>query len=283
MTPLRRRMMEDMCVRNLSPVTQRCYLQQVTRFANHFGKSPERLGPEQVRAYQVYLIHQKEASVSLLVQAVCALRFLYQVSLRKSWPIHYIPFPKKPRTLPVILSPQEMADFLAAIHNDKYRAATTTAYAGGLRISELMRLRVSDIDSHRMLIRIQQGKGQKDRFVMLSDRLLPVLRDYWKTYRPSGLLFPGRSTEKPITERALRYACRQAAKTAKITKRVTIHTLRHSFATHLLEQGAELRTIQVLLGHRSSRTTERYTHVSTKTLCATPSPFDSLPPPTQAP
>lgn len=277
MTPLRQRMLEDMRIRNLAVSTQETYVRQVAYFARHFGKSPEVLGPREIRDYQVYLVEYKGASTSVHVQAVAALRFLYRVTLGKEWAIAAIPCPKKPRKLPVVLSRQEVAQFLGAIRNLKHRALLTSVYAAGLRVSEVVRLRVSDVDSQRMVLRIEQAKGHKDRFVMLSPRLLAVLREYWKANRPWPWLFPGQTGEHPLQEASVRHACRHIARASGLTKPVTLHVLRHSFATHMLEDGADLRTIQLLLGHRCLSTTSLYTHVSAQRLHEAPSPLDTLP------
>jgi site-specific recombinase XerD len=274
---LRQRMIEDMKIRKLATNTQECYVRQVANFARHFNKSPELLGPEEIRAYQIYLVKERDVSTSVLIQVVAALRFLYGVTLEKPWSIDTIPYPKKARRLPVIPSPDEVAQFLGSIKNLKHRALLTTTYACGLRCAEVTHLRVSDIDSQRMLLHVQQGKGKKDRFVMLSERLLALLREYWKQYRPADWLFPGRSANHPIREASLRHACRKILKDSGLKKNITPHSLRHGFATHLLEEGADVRTIQMLLGHRSLSTTSRYTHVSVQRLHATPSPLDSLP------
>jgi integrase/recombinase XerD len=277
MTPLRLRMIEDMRVRNLAPNTQRIYVDRVAKFARYFGKPPELLGPEEIRTYQVYLTTQKNASPSALNQAVCALRFLYRITLAKTWLIQYIPYAKKPRTLPVVLSQDEVSRFFESISNIKHRAIVITAYATGLRVSEVLSLRVSDIDSQRMMIRVQQGKGRKDRYVMLSPHLLELLRTYWKMARPQGWLFPGRPPSRPITREMIYQVCMKASVAAGLTKRAHVRALRHSFATHLLEAGTNIRVIQMLLGHRSLRTTAIYTTVSRETVCATSSPLDLLP------
>lgn len=276
MTPLRQRMIEDMRVRNFAPGTQSAYARQVARFAQHFGKSPEFLGLEELRAYQVYLVQEKQVSWSIFNTVVCALRFLYRITLGRDWLIQQIPFPRREKKLPVILSLSEVERFLLAIPNLKHRAILMTAYAAGLRVSEVAALHVTDIGSQRMVIRIQQGKGHKDRYVMLSPRLLPMLRAYWKVVRPADRLFPGRRADKPISRSTIAWACQKASIASGLGKRVTVRALRHAFATHLLEAGNDVRTIQLLLGHRSLQTTQRYTHVSTKTVCATSSPFDSL-------
>jgi len=276
MTTLRQQMIEDMRVRSLSLNTQRIYVDRVAKFAKHFGKSPEALGPEEIRTYQLYLIHDKNVSLSTRTQHVCALRFLYNVTLGKEWMIRHIPAPRKAITLPVVLSPDEVSRFFENIHNLKHRAILMTAYAAGLRVSEVSSLRVCDIDSARMLIRVDQGKGRKDRYVMLSPNLLDLLRAYWKVARPADLLFSGRYPDRPITREAIYHVCLKATKAAGLNKKVTVRALRHCFATHLLEAGANIRVIQMLLGHRSLRTTARYTHVSTETLRSTVSPLDML-------
>ena len=282
MTPLRQRMIEDMRVRNLAPKTQVIYVARVTRFARYFGKSPELLGPEEVRAYQVYLVKEKGVSWCLFNQTVCALRFLYRITLGKGWAIEDIPYPRQERKLPVALSPAEVARFFEGITNIKHRTILMTAYAGGLRTAEVAHLRVTDIDSQRMVIRIRLSKGHKDRYVMLSPKLLELLRDYWKIARPKDWLFPGKDCKRPIGTAMIQRTAQKARRIAGINKQVTVRMLRHSFATHLLEAGSNVRVIQVLLGHRNLQTTARYTHVSAKTVCATSSPFDLLPDSTQS-
>ena len=230
MTSLRQRMLEDMQVRRLSPFTQRTYVETVARFARYFDRSPERLGPEQVRAYQVYLATERRLATSALLVAVAALRFLYRVTLSERWSFDdVIPAPKKPQSLPVVLSPQEVVLFLDAVQAAKHRAILTTCYAAGLRISEAVRLTVSTIDSERMVLRITKGKGQKDRYVMLSPKLLAILRAWWKVERPRHWLFPGECPETPITRGAVQLACRTAARRARLAKVVTPHSLRHAF------------------------------------------------------
>lgn len=276
MTPLRQRMLDDMRLRNLSPRTISTYTDHVAKFAAYFGKSPELLGPDEIRHYQLHLVHTRHASWSAFNQAVCALRFLYRVTLQKDWAITHIPYPKVERKLPVILSTSEVLQFLSVITSLKYRAILMTAYAAGLRLSEVTHLRVSDIDSERMVIRIQQGKGHKDRYVMLSEVLLLVLRRYWQAARPTTWLFPSGKPDCPISSSAVQRACQQAARDAGLSKAVTVRMLRHCFATHLLESGTNIRVIQTLLGHRSLTTTQRYTHISAGTLRATHSPLDDL-------
>ena len=278
MTPLRRRMIEDMILRNYSPGTIQTYVLCIARFAEHFGCSPERLGVEQVRGFLLHLRNERRVGMSYYNQNRCALRFLYEITLGRDDIAQSIAPAKQPRTLPVVLSTDEVARFFAAITNIKHRAILMTAYAAGLRVSEVVNLRVSDIDSQRMVIRINQGKGQKDRYTMLSPRLLEVLRAYWKAVRPKGILFPGAIPDRPISTGSVRQVCYQAREVAGLDKHVVVHTLRHSFATHLLEAGTDLRTIQVLLGHRSFNTTARYVHVATASLPSVKSPFDRLEP-----
>ena len=277
MTPLRQRMLEDMSIRNFAENTQLCYVQQVSAFARHFGRSPEDLGPEQVRAYQVHLVMDWHLCASSVGTATSALRFLYRVTLRRGWTPDDIPMPKKPFRLPIVLSPQEVIDFLSSVDNIKHRAILTTAYAAGLRISEATHLLVTDVDSARMVLRVDQGKGRKDRYVMLSPRLLDELRSYWRVAHPKTWLFPGDIPGRPITRDAVGQACQRAHRASGITKPITPHSLRHAFATHLLESGTDVRRIQLLLGHRSLATTSRYLKVATSTVCATVSPFDLLP------
>jgi len=270
-------MIEDMRVRNLSENTQQQYVRYVAKFAEHFGKSPDLLGPEDVRTYQVYLTEQRHASWGVLNVVVCALRFFYRATLGKEWAIEQIPCPRKEKRLPVVLSQDEVSCFLEHVSNLKHRAILMTAYAAGLRISEVVSLRVADIDSQRMMIRIEQGKGRKDRYVMLSPNLLELLRAYWKVVRPADWLFPGRYRGQHISRHRIEQVCQKVSAAAGLKKRVTVRALRHSFATHLLEAGANVRTIQILLGHRSLQTTARYTHVSRTTVCSTSSPLDLLP------
>lgn len=281
MTALRQRMIEDMKLRNLSPRTIQVYVERVVTFAKHFGKSPDCLGPDDIRAYLLHLVNKKKASWSYYNQTLCALRFLYRVTLGKESVVEGVVCPKQEKKLPVILSPAEVTQFFEVITSLKHRAILMTAYAAGLRVSEVVALRIEDIDSKRMVIHIRQAKGRKDRYVMLSPRLLEILREYWKAARPIEYLFPGNTPTKPITTRAVHLACRDTREASGLGKHVTIHTLRHSFATHLLEGGTNLRTIQILLGHRNLGTTAIYTHVSPATLEGTQSPLDRLDPPTE--
>jgi integrase/recombinase XerD len=283
MTSLRRRMIEDMQVRNLSPHTQNSYVQQVSLFARHFSKSPEVLGPEEIRSYQLYLTNEKKLAPSSILIVISALRFLYKVTLHKDWSLEeIIPTPKKPQKLPIVLSPEEVLQFLSCVEGVKHRTILTACYAAGLRISEAIRLKVADIDSQRMVIRVEQGKGQKDRYVMLSPKLLQILRNWWPVTRPKQWLFPGDQIGGHISKAAVQHACQKAHQRCGIVKPITPHSLRHCFATHLLESGTDLRTIQLLLGHRSLATTSRYLRVATSKVCSTTSPLDLLPQPVAA-
>ncbi len=277
MTPLRQRMMQDLRLRNLAENTQEAYLRSVAKLAQHFQKSPDLLSTEEVRSYLIYLLEKKHASPQSYIQVLAALRFLFNVTLGRKEVLEGLPRPKGVKKLPVVLSMEEVARFLGAIRNPKHRALLMTMYAAGLRVSEAVSLRVTDIDSKRMLIRVRQGKGRKDRYVNLSRRLLEVLREYWRACRPTTWLFPGMLPGRPMGREAVNDLCQRICVRAGMAKRVTPHTLRHSFATHLLEAGTDIRTIQILLGHRSLRTTATYTHVSAKTLRSAPSLLDLLP------
>jgi site-specific recombinase XerD len=273
-------MSEDMQVRNFSQNTQLCYLQQVSLFARHFDRSPAMLGPEEIRTYQVYMTNEKKLSPSSIHTAVSALRFLFKVTLKRDWTFEdVLPLPKKQQKLPIVLSPEEVQQFLDCVQNSKHRAILTTCYAAGLRISEALHLKPTAIDSRRMVIRVEQGKGQKDRYVMLSPKLLETLRIYWRARRPKAWLFPGDHPAQPITRGAVDEACEKAHRLSGLSKPVTPHSLRHAFAVHLLEAGTDVRTIQLLLGHRSLATTARYLRIATSKVCATSSPLDLLPRP----
>jgi integrase/recombinase XerD len=274
-SPLRQRMIEDMTIRNLSPATQRSYLNAVSKFSRYFGRSPDKLGIEDVRAFQVHLVAEGISWPSLN-QKVCALRFFYGVTLGRSEIPVLIPYARAPRELPEILSAAEVIRFLQAVPNLRNRTALSTAYAAGLRVSEVVGLRIADIDSGRGVIQIRHGKGGKDRQVMLPVQLLHLLRDYWQQARPKDWLFPGRDEGSQISVSVLHDACREARIAARIGKQVSVHTLRHSFATHLLENGTDIRVIQTLLGHNHLSSTARYTAVSNRVIASTQSPFDRL-------
>jgi len=274
-SPLRRRMTEDMMVRNLAPATQQSYLYAVAKFSRHFGRSPDHLSLDDVRAYQVHLA-SKQQSWSHINQVACALRFFYGVTLGQTDAAERIVHAREPQKLPVVLSADEIVRFLEVVPGLRNRAALTTAYGAGLRVSEVARLETGAIDSGRMLIRIEHGKGGKDRYVMLSVQLLHILRAYWRISRPGRWLFPGQEAGTPVSVATLQEACRMAARRAGLSKPVTVHTLRHSFATHLLESGTDIRIIQVLLGHARLSTTARYTQVATTLIAGTTSPLDRL-------
>ena len=276
MTPLRQRMVDDMQLRNLAPGTQKNYIAHVAGFAKYFGKSPDELDIEAVRQYQLYLLQQRKLSPESVNQYVSAVKFLYLTTLEMPWTDEYFPHVRRPLKLPVVLSQEEVLAFFDHIPSLKYRAALMVCYGAGLRIGEAVALKVSDIDSQRGLLRIEQGKGHKDRYAMLSPRLLEVLRRYYRAARHQGYLFPSWRREHHLCTTSLQLACREAALRARIGKRVTVHTLRHSFATHLLENGADIRIIQVLLGHSRIDTTARYVAVSPQVVAATVSPLDKL-------
>jgi len=276
MSRLRRRMIEDLRIRNYSPATVKTYVRCVEQFAAYFGASPECLGLEHVRRYQVHLVEERKASWSLFNQTVCALRFLYKTTLAVEWDVAYIVFPRQPKKLPVVLSVEEVAKVLATVKNVKHRTVLETMYGAGLRISEALNLRVPDVDSARMTLRVVGGKGQKDRYLPLSPTLLTRLREYWKVYRPPDFLFPGESQDKPLHPTMIQRVVIAARRELRIRKAIKSHTLRRSYATHLLERGIDLRTIQELLGHRSLNTTAIYLHVATKRLRETGDAHDLL-------
>jgi site-specific recombinase XerD len=275
-TPLRQRLVDDLRLRNYSPRTVETYVRAIARFARHFGRSPEHLGAEDIRAYQLHLIDQEHASWSRFNQTVCALRFLYRVTLGQPGVVTMIPFGKRPRTLPTVLSPDEVLRLFAALPDNALRTLVRTTYACGLRIGEVVRLRVRDIDSARGVLVIRQSKGRKDRLLPLSPVLLAELRAYWRRYRPTEWLFPGQKRGRPRNINALQRQLARLVRPLGLAKGVSMHTLRHSYATHLLEAGVDVVTLQHLLGHRDLSTTARYLHVSTQQLRRTPSPLDAL-------
>jgi integrase/recombinase XerD len=274
-SPLRRRMIEDMAIRKFGAKTQHDYVQRVKDFAAFLGRSPAEASKEDVRRYQFHL-SSSGAGIPKINSTVSALRFFFDVTLDRPDLAKQLTHVYEPRKVPVVLSADEVRRMLEAAPGLKYKAALSVAYGAGLRVSEVVSLKISDIDSKRMLIRVEQGKGRKDRNAKLSPVLLLLLRKWWKLCRSRGWLFPGRDPVQPMTARQLTRACHMAAQAAEITKRVTPHTLRHSFATHLLEQDVNIRVIQVLLGHAKLSTTERYTHVATKTLREVVSPLDYI-------
>jgi len=278
-SPLRQRMIDDMTVRNFASNTMLCYLKQVSYFAQHFGRSPERLGPEEIRTYQIYLAKERRLGISSRTVAVSALRFLYHVTLKQDRVIEMIPFPKQEHRLPVILSPEEVLRLLEAAPSFSHRVIFSTMYGTGVRVSEALHLRVPDIDSQRRMIRIEQGKGHQDRYVPLSPKLLELLRTYWRTVRPQQWLFPGQDPHQPLGREAVGKAVTRASQRAGLSKDPSPHSLRHAYAVHLLEAGADLRKIQLLLGHHSLATTARYLGLATHVVCGTTSPLDLLPDP----
>ena len=282
MTPLRQRFIEDMQLRNFAPGTQKKYISSVAGFARYFNRSPELLDIEAVRQYQLYLLNDRKLSAESVNQFLSAIKFLYLTTLEMPWTSEYFPRVKRSHSLPVVLSSEEVMHFFDNIPSLKYRAALMTCYGAGLRVSEAAALKISDIDSQRMLLRVEKGKGAKDRYAMLSPRLLQVLRRYFqaafppKSFQPADYLFPSWRRNRHLCPGSLQLACREAAARAGIRKRVTVHTLRHSFATHLLENGADIRVIQALLGHSQIDTTARYARVSPQVVAATVSPLDNV-------
>jgi integrase/recombinase XerD len=274
-SPLRRRMIEDMTIRQFKASTQHTYVRFVKDFSIFFGRSPNKAAFEDVRRYQLDLI-SRGVSPCTINATMTALRFFFRVTVRRFDIASHIPLVPQPRKLPVILSPEEVARLLEAARTPKYKAALAVAYGAGLRISEIVSLKVSDIDSKRMLIRVELGKGRKDRYAMLSPHLLELLRNWWPVLRPKGYLFPGQDRINPLTTRHLHRICVEAARAAGITKRVSPHSLRHSFATHLLERKVDIRVIQALLGHSKLDTTAIYTRVATKTIQEVTSPLEYL-------
>jgi len=272
---LKQRMREDLQLRGLAPKTQEMYLFRVTQFARFCNKKPDKVGEEEVRAYLLYLVNHRHVSYATLTQTYSALKFIYEVTLKRSWEVKKIPYPKTPTRLPVVLDKGEVQRLLLATANLKHRAMLMMAYSAGLRISEVAHLKISDIDSARMMVLVRQGKGNKDRYTILSKVALDTLRDYWRRYRPRGWLFPGMNPARPITTEAIGEVFRAAKMRTGIIKRVTMHSLRHAFATHLIEEGTDLHHVQLLLGHRSPKTTAIYLHVNRKDLAKIVSPLDT--------
>jgi integrase/recombinase XerD len=276
MTPLRKRMMDDMKLRNLAENTQAAYLRAVEKLAQFYGKSPDHLNEEQIRNYLLYLVNERRVANGTYIVHLCGLRFFYRNTLERSSMVDSIAFPKEERKLPEVLSMEEIQQFFDALKSLKHRAIMMTMYAGGFRVSEVVALRTKDIDSQRMLIRVHQGKGRKDRFVPLAERALEILREYWKAARPKDFLFPGPGKSGHMSCAAVWLASKNARRKAGIQKNISPHTLRHSFATHAHENGMSLRVLQMLLGHRSLRTTGMYTKVSRAQIQSAVSPLDLL-------
>lgn len=276
MTPLRQRFLDDLRLRNYSPRTLETYVACVARFARHFHCSPDQLGVEEIRAFQLHLLEQR-VSWCQFNQMVSALRFLYSVTLGRVDQVPFIPYGKKPKRLPCVLSPEEVLRLLEATPPGLYRTLFHTTYACGLRLSEVIHLQVADVDGARRVLHVRHGKGDKERLLPLSERLLDQLRAYWRHFRPRPWLFSRRSGDQPIHENSVQKLCQQLVKRVQIAKPASFHTLRHSFATHLLEAGADVRTLQKLLGHSSLSTTAHYLHLTNNHLHRLPSLLDLLP------
>ncbi|NIQ12003.1 MAG: tyrosine-type recombinase/integrase [Gammaproteobacteria bacterium] len=276
MSELRKRMIRDMQSRNFSPGTQRAYLRAVAGLAKYYHRSPNTIKPEEIQDYVVHLLSERKLAVGSCHAVITALRFFYTVTLKQDGASVDIPQIKRETRLPEILSPEQLEKLFAAPRNPKHRVLLMTAYSGGLRVNELVHLKVTDIHSDRMMIRVDQGKGKKDRYTLLSKRLLGELRSYWQIKRPAVWLFPGIKRQKPLCSRMAEKVYTQAVAKAGITRKGGIHTLRHCFATHLLEAGEDIRTIQLLMGHSSILSTVRYLQVTSKTLQGIQSPLDLL-------
>jgi site-specific recombinase XerD len=269
-------MLDDLHIRNYAPSTVECYIRAVAEFAGHFKKSPDQLGPEEIRSWQLYLLNEKQVKLSTYIQAVCGLRFLYHNTLNRKIEIDRIPLPRYEKKLPVILSKEEVKAILEAPKNLGHRAMLATLYGTGLRVSEATNLKVEDLDRSRKVIWVRRGKGHKDRQVMLSEPLREVLVAYWRWKRPTGWLFPGAKPGCPISRETVFETCRKAARLAGVAKPVHPHSFRHAFATHLLDDGVSLPVIQALLGHANLKTTARYLHVADITVRSTRSPLEML-------
>jgi site-specific recombinase XerD len=277
MTHLRRRMQEDLRLRNFSERTIRHYTHTIAEFAKYFHKSPEQMGSEHVRTFLLYLLNERKLAWGTIQGARSALKFLYTRTLKQTWFDQEVIKPKVRRKLPTVWSREEVCALLDAVTNTKHRALLALYYGAGLRCQEALDLKITDIDSKRMIINIREGKGKFPRQVMLSPKLLELLRLYWRWRKPRDWLFPGRRPERPMIANGVRIACQELRKQLGFSKPLSPHVLRHSFATHLLDAGTDLRSIQLLLGHRDLETTARYLHVSEARLHATASPLDDLP------
>lgn len=271
----RRLMIEDMQLRGLSPHTQAAYLMRVTLFARFCNKHPDHLGEKEIREYLLHLVNEQHASYGVVTQTYYALRFLYRITMKRPWEVEKIPCLKKPERLPVILDKEEVKRVFAATANLKHRTMLMLAYSAGLRVSEVARLKISDIDTTHMTVRVQQGKGKKDRYTILSKVALETLIAYLRRYRPTAWLFPSVIPGRPITAGSIMLVIRAARRRSGLTKPATMHCLRHAFATHLIEEGTDLHRVQLLLGHKSPRTTALYLHVSRKNLSEIISPLDT--------
>jgi len=271
----RRLMIEDMQLRGLSPHTQAAYLMRVTLFARFCNKHPDHLGEKEIREYLLHLVNEQHASYGVVTQTYYALRFLYRITMKRPWEVEQIPCLKKPERLPVILDKEEVKRVFAATANLKHRTMLMLAYSAGLRVSEVARLKIADIDTTHMTVRVQQGKGKKDRYTILSKVALETLIAYLRRYRPTAWLFPSVIPGRPITAGSIMLVIRAARRRSGLTKPATMHCLRHAFATHLIEEGTDLHRVQLLLGHKSPRTTALYLHVSRKNLSEIISPLDT--------
>jgi site-specific recombinase XerD len=269
-------MLDDLRIRNCAPSTVECYIRAVAAFAKHFNRPPDQLGPEEIRKYQLFLLNEKKVKLSTYIQAVAALRFFYRNTLNRKIEVDRIPLPRYEKKLPVILTKEEVKALLEAPRNLGHRAMLATLYGTGLRVSEATHLKVSDLDRDRKVIHVRGGKGRKDRQVMLSDRLREVLIAYYRWKRPVEWLFPGGKPGCPIKRETVFDTCKKAARRAGISKSVHPHSLRHAFATHLLDDGVSLVVIQALLGHANLKTTARYLHVSDTVVRTTKSPLEML-------
>ncbi len=280
-SPLRQRMLDDMKLRKLTPKTQSAYIRAVKTFTRFLGRSPDTASPEDLRLFQLHMVEQGISSTTLNA-TITGLRFFFEVTLDRPQAMKKMSHVHKPQKLPVVLSVEEVTRLLQAAANLKHRAALAVAYGAGLRASEVVHLKITDIESARMVIRVEQGKGRRDRYAMLSPSLLQLLRAWWREayaqgkMLPRGWLFPGMNPVNPLSTRQLNRACKFAADAAELDKRVSMHTLRHSFATHLLDQKIDIRVIQVLLGHQKIENSARYSHVATRTLREVTSPLESL-------
>jgi len=274
---LQEQMKADLLLKRFSPHTMRAYLRCIRDFAKYFMRPPEGMGEAEIRKFLLYLTQEQDVSPGLQAVYVSAFKFLYRITLRQPEVVEHLPYPKKPRSLPEVLSMQEVLTLFAAIKSPKYKAILATAYGAGLRISEVCALKPTDIDSQRMLIHVRLGKGKKDRYVMLGETVLALLREYYKTARRKGdYLFPGQKPKTHLCSSAVSQVTKKIVRQAGLSKKVTLHTLRHSFATHLLESGYDIRIVQALLGHASIRTTQRYTHITDHLIGLTRSPLDLI-------
>ena len=277
MGKLQDQMKTDLLLKRYSPYTIHAYLRCVRDFAKYFMRSPAEMGEAEVRQFLLHLTQEKKITAGLQTAYVSALKFLYRTTLRQPEVVEHLPYPKRPKTFPVVLTMQEVLTLFAAIRSPKYKAIIATAYGAGLRISEVCALKPTDIDTQRMLIHVRLGKGNKDRYVLLGETVLALLRDYYKTARRKGVyLFPGYKPQSPLCPTCVRQVLRKAVRKAGLSKKITFHTLRHSFATHLLESGYDIRVIQALLGHASIQTTQRYTHITDRLLSLVRSPLDLI-------